>query len=44
MQDVLKDTAMLERLFNISILSDKDKKNILQALDGFIKSAKLHAL
>jgi transcriptional regulator with XRE-family HTH domain len=43
-QDALKDTAMVKRLNDLNNLPDKDKKYILYALDGLIKSAKLQAL
>ncbi len=42
--EVLKDTAMLNRLNDISALPDKDWEHILYTIDGLIKSAKLQAL
>jgi transcriptional regulator with XRE-family HTH domain len=41
---VLKDTAMLKRLNDLSNLPDKDKEYILYALDNLIKAARIKAL
>ena len=43
-EKILKDTAMLKRLNDISSLPDKDKEHILYTIDGLIKSAKLQSL
>lgn len=43
-EKILKDTAMLKRLNDISALPDKDKEHILYTIDGLIKSAKIGAM
>lgn len=42
--ELFKDPAMMQRLKDINALPDDDKKGILYALDGLIRSAKLKAI
>jgi transcriptional regulator with XRE-family HTH domain len=43
-QNDLKDKKMIERFNSILNLETKDKENILYAIDGLIKAAKLKSL
>lgn len=40
-KNILKDPTMLNRLNEISALSDYDREHILYAIDGLIKSVKI---
>lgn len=42
--ELFKDPVMLQRLKDINALTEEDKKGILYALDGLIRSAKLKAI